>query len=125
MKILIGIVVMTILTWALSVGAIVDPVPEDESKPELVKRYIFMSCDLLDDSYTFQFNQLEHVFDHLKKCKALAAASPEYTYGPVMCLYIHMQWQFLMDHLKSVEKAYNLTCDDWGEKKERQYEIDF
>ncbi len=116
------------LFWFFGGGdasAIVDPPPVDESKPELVKLYLFMPCDALVDSYEFQYNQLKHVLEHLKQCHAAATGAPNYKYGKLMCLYVKMQWEYLYDHAKSVEKAYNLMCNESGDPKNRQYEIDF
>jgi hypothetical protein len=125
MKIMGAIAGAVILIMALSASAIVDPPPEDESKPELVKKYIFMPCEALEESYEFQYHQLEHLIEHIKQCKIATDANPDYKYGPLMCLYVRMQWQYMYDHAKSVEKAYNLMCDNSGEPKNRQYEIDF
>lgn len=62
---------------------------------------------------------------HLNACHDANKALPEYKWGPVMCLYIQMQWQLMFDHTHSVEKAYDLMCYEEGERKEQEYEIDF
>lgn len=125
MKLLIA---LAWLFWFFGGGdasAIVEPPPEDESKPELVKLYLFMPCETLEVSYAFQYQQLEHLIDHLERCNKASEDNPDYEYGPLMCLYVKMQWQYMYDHISSVEKAYQLMCDDVGYPKNPQYEIDF
>jgi hypothetical protein len=97
----------------------------DESKPELVKRYMFMNCELLEASYEFQYIELEHLYEHLTDCHEVAELHPEYAYGEVMCLYVQMQWEYVYDHIKSVEKAWRLMCDEDGTRKNPVYEIEF
>jgi hypothetical protein len=121
---IVGIVVVTILLWAVSLGARIDN-PEDESKPALVKMYIFFPCDALDKSYEFQYKQLTHLTGHLISCHKAADDNPNYQYGKLMCLYVEMQWQLMYDHAKSVEKAWNLMCDDNGYPLNPEYEVDF
>jgi hypothetical protein len=121
---MIGIVVATILIWAMSVGARIDT-PEDESKPALVQMYIFFPCDALDKSYEFQYKELTHLTGHLISCHKEANDKPASEYGKLMCLYVEMQWQLMYDHAKSVEKAWNLMCDDYGNPLNPEYEIDF
>jgi hypothetical protein len=99
--------------------------PKDESKPELVKMYIFFPCDALDKSYEFQYDQLTHLTGHLISCHKAANDNPDYQYGKLMCLYVEMQWQLMYDHAKSVEKAWNLMCDDHGNPLNPEYEVDF
>jgi hypothetical protein len=124
-KLVAAIVGVIVLLLATPVNAIIDPPPKDESKPKLVKVYIFMPCEALELSYAFQHHQLKHLFNHLKNCRQAATDNPDYEYGPLMCVYVQMQWQYMMDHIKSVEKAYHLMCDDEGYAKDQQYEIDF
>jgi hypothetical protein len=121
---MVGIVIATILIWAMSVGARIDD-PVDESKPELVKMYVFFPCDALDESYDFQYEQLTHLTGHLISCHKEANDNPDFKYGKLMCLYVEMQWQLMYDHAKSVEKAWQLTCDDHGRPLNPQYEVDF
>jgi hypothetical protein len=104
-------------------GARIDD-PIDESTPELVKTYIFFPCDALRDSYEFMYNELTMHTERLVKCHKLYDDS-DYKYKDLMCLYVQMQWQNMYDHMKSVEKAHELTCDDWDMKKSPEYEISF
>jgi hypothetical protein len=106
-----------------SAGARIDD-PIDESKPELVKMYLFFPCDALEDSYEFMYNELTHHTERLVRCHALYDES-DYKYSNLMCKYVEMQWQNMYDHMKSVEKAYHIMCNDWGERKDPEYEIDF
>jgi hypothetical protein len=121
---MVGIVIVTILIWAMSVGARIDT-PKDESKPELVKAYVLFPCEALDVSYAFQYKQLTHLTGHLVACHKAASNNPDYKYGKLMCLYVEMQWQLMYDHAKSVEKAWNLMCDENGEPLNPQFEVDF
>jgi hypothetical protein len=98
--------------------------PPDESKPELVKLYIFFPCDALRDSYEFMYNELTHHTERLVMCHELYENS-EYKYGKLMCLYVQMQWQNMYDHMKSVAKAHDLMCNDWDEKKNPEIPIYF
>jgi hypothetical protein len=97
--------------------------PKDESKPELVKIYIFFPCDALQDSYEFMYSELTHHTERLIMCHNLYENS-DYKYGKLMCKFVEMQWQNMYDHMKSVEKAYNLMCDEVG-RKNPEYEIHF
>jgi hypothetical protein len=105
-------------------GARIDH-PVDKSKPELVERYIFLPCELLAHSYRFQSKELIHISKHLDSCHKANKEMPEYEWGPVMCLYIQLQWQLMYDHMHSVEKAWMLMCNENGERKAPEYEIDF
>lgn len=97
--------------------------PPDESKPELVKLYLFFPCDALEDSYEFMYNELQHQYERLTMCHTLYDNS-DYKYSKLMCMYVEMQWQNMYDHMKSVEKAYHIMCDAVG-RKDPQYEIQF
>lgn len=107
-----------------STGAKIDD-PIDHSKPELVKRYLTMSCDLLAHSFRFQNKELLHLSKRLDSCYDANEKYPEYAYGPVMCLYVKMQRQLMADHRYSVEKAFNLMCNDNGYRKNPEHDIDF
>jgi hypothetical protein len=124
MKWMVAIVIVTILAWAASVGATIDT-PKDESKPGLVKMYLLYPCDALDQSYDFQYEQLTHLTGHLIACLNTVKDNPDQKYGRLMCLYVEMQWQLMYDHAKSVEKAWNLMCDDDGNPLNPQFEVDF
>jgi len=124
MKIMLAIVIGTILTWALSAGAIVDPVPEDKSDPELVREYIGMPCEGLDKLYAYLYSELIHLTNHYKACIDRAENGDD-PFLHLVCYYEKLEWELIYSHAVSVEKAYNLMCNDWGERKEREYEIDF
>ena len=112
------------LLLTTSAGARIND-PKDHSVTELVERYIHMPCMLLAHSYRFQNKELIHLSNHLNSCHDANEAHPEYEYGPVMCLYVQLQWQLMFDHVHSVKKAFDLMCYDTNERKEPEYEIDF
>lgn len=99
--------------------------PKDESNPKLVRMYIGFPCEALDLSYTFQSSELEHLSNHLNDCYELAEKHSDFKYGKLMCMYIKLQWNGMHTHSKSVEKAYDIMCDDGGQRKEPEYEIHF
>ena len=98
--------------------------PVDESRPELVKQYIFFPCDALVDSYAFMYSELTHITGRIIQCQEMSADT-DYKYADLMCLYVEMQWQYVYEHAMSMKKAYELVCDDAGYEKNPKYEIDF
>jgi hypothetical protein len=89
----------------------------------LVKQYLLLPCDAMIDSYAFQYNELSMLAERLSGCHEVAETST-YKYKHLICLYIQMQWEYLYDHAKSVEKAHVLMCDD-EDRKNPVHEIDF
>jgi hypothetical protein len=123
MRWLVGLVLSFLILTLPANGA---PNQEpDYSKPELVKQYLFMPCDLLERSYDFQYRELVHLTNHLQECNKAAEMNTDDKYAKVMCLYIGIQWQLMFEHAKSVEKAWELVCNDDGTKKNPEYEIQF
>lgn len=112
------------LTCEEPVSARIDDT-EDFSDPDLVKGYFGMPCDALAQSYEFQYNELTHITGRLLACHKAAAENPDYIYGELMCAYIQIQWNLMWTHAKSVEKAWQIMCDDNGVRKYPEYEIDF
>ena len=98
--------------------------PVDESIPGLVKRYMFLPCDALKATAIFQYAMLQHEYRHLEECRALVK-TVDYKYAQLMCLYVEMKWQFVYDHLASVQVAGELMCEDDGTRKNPEYEIHF
>jgi hypothetical protein len=104
--------------------------PKDESVPDLVKQYLFLPCDAMSESWQFIYNELHIITERYQKCVAFYVSEEgeghEGTkYPQLLCLYVRMQWQYMYDHIKSLEKAHELTCDDHNEKKNPEYEIHF
>jgi hypothetical protein len=126
MKIIACIVAMILLLWGAGAGAIVDPPPPDESIPELVKEYMFLPCEALEYSYDFMYNDLWGITEGLVQCDAARDSEDnDDKYFALRCIYLRQHWQLRYDHIKSVEKAWQLMCDDDGQRKKREYEIDF
>ena len=96
----------------------------DESKPELVERYILLSCDALKATAKFQYALLRRAYEDLEVCREYSKTS-DYKYKTLMCLYVEMQWQFMYEHLMSVLAAGDLMCDAKGTRKNPEYEIHF
>jgi hypothetical protein len=110
--------------------AIVDPPPKDESVPDLVKQYIFLPCDAMTESWHFIYNELQIITSRYQKCVAFyvneeGKGHESTEYPQLLCLYVRMQWQYMYEHIKSLEKAHELTCNDNNEKKNPEYEIQF
>ena len=123
MKIMIAIVVAIILLMAAAVGA--KPGNDvDRSDPELVREYISMPCDGLDKLYVYLYDEMVHLTNHYKACLANADAGDD-PYGYLVCYYDKLEWDLIYSHAVSVEKAFHLMCDDWGERKNPEYEIEF
>jgi hypothetical protein len=125
MKILAIIVGVGILSMAVVAGAIVDPPRDDHSDPNLVRAYLGMPCDGLDEIYTFLYDGMVHTFNHYKSCLERAESDSDFKYGHLKCYYMKMEWDLLDKHASSIEKAWNLMCDDSGVRKNPEYEIDF
>ena len=124
MNIMATIVGIVILIMAMS--AMAKPGnPKDMSDPELVRKYIAMPCDGLDSLYAFLYQELVHLTSHYKACLNAANNQPDVEYGHLMCYYVKLEWDLMFSHAESVEKAWNLMCNDWGERKHPEYNIDF
>ena len=115
------IMILLVLTTGIA-GARVDE-ELDESVPYMVKQYIALPCDALSDSYEFQYGELENLTKRLQLCHTIA--DPDYKYAQLMCLYVKMEWEYMYDNLKSVEKAYHLMCDETGARISPEYKIDY
>lgn len=121
MKIMVAIVV-AILLLMLTVAAGAKPGnPEDRSNPDLVREYIAMPCNGLDSVYSKLYDEMVHLTAHYKVCMESAVTPTDY----IMCYYRKLQWDLIDEHAASIEKAWNLMCNDWGERKHPEYEIDF
>jgi hypothetical protein len=125
MKIMLAIVIVIMMIMAAAAGAIVDPPPDDHSDPNLVRAYIGMPCDGLDEIYSFLYDGMVHTFNHYKSCLERAESDSDFKYGHLKCYYMKMEWDLLDKHASSIEKAWNLMCDDSGVRKNPEYEIDF
>jgi hypothetical protein len=112
------------LLFATSAGARVAE-PKDESDPALVKTYIHFPCDALEESYEFQYDRLMHLTGHLVACHREAGEPSDYKYPKLMCMYVEMEWELLYTHSMSVKKAWELMCDEDGQRKQPEYEIEF
>ena len=123
MKIMIAIVVAIILLMAAAVGAKPGNEP-DRSDPELVREYIAMPCDGLDKLYQYLYQEMVHLTNHYKACLNNADASDD-PYAYLVCYYDKLEWDLIYSHAMSVTKAYNLMCNDWGERTNPEYEIEF
>jgi hypothetical protein len=125
MKLLIALAWMFWFFGGGDASAIVDPPPDDHSDPALVRAYIGMPCDGLDEIYSFVYDGMVHTFNHYKDCLERAESDPDFKYGHLKCYYMKMEWDLLDKHASSIEKAWNLMCDDSGVRKNPEYEIDF
>ncbi len=114
-----------LLLVATRSDAIVDPPPVDHSDPDLVRSYIAMPCDGLDELYSFLYEGMVFSLDAYKECLDKAANDPDFRYGYLKCYYVKLQWDLLDSHASSIEKAWNLMCDDHGVRKNPEYYIDF
>ena len=109
--------------WSVDAGGS-PATPLDESVPEVVKLYILLPCEAMVYSYKFQEVEIAHIETRKVKCETWVGEN-EVKYGPLLCMYVEMQRQFIYSHIKSLEKAYELICDDAGHRKNPQYNIDF
>jgi hypothetical protein len=124
MKIMLAIVIAIILLMVAVAAGAKPGNPVDESDPNLVRKYIAMPCDGLDKLYDYLYNEMVHLTAHYKECVDWAANSDD-PYAYLVCYYDKLEWELIFSHAKSVEKSYHLMCDDWGERKNPEYNIDF
>ena len=106
-----------------------NPPGEDESIHELVMNYIHLPCEALQYSYKWMRRDLIRTTSAYFICLSKQDNSTDPTvkddrWFGLQCVYIHHQWEWRYGHIKSVEKAWHLMCDDGG-RKEEQWEIDF
>ena len=125
------------MKWLLTAVAVIvvsftaaaNPPGVDESVHELVMNYIHLPCEALEYSYQWMFRDIKLLTNVYQTCisKQDTSESPVIKDDPwygLQCVYILQHWQTRYDHIKSVEKAWHLMCDDNG-RKEEQHEIDF
>jgi hypothetical protein len=112
-----------LLISCAAAGAKIDA-PVDETDLGLVTLYLGFPCEALADSYSFQYSEMIHLTEHIQYCEEAVENSPDYKYGPLMCVYVQMQWDLMNRHSMAVDRARELMCED-GELKDPQYEIDF
>jgi hypothetical protein len=125
MKLLIALAWMFWFFGGGGASAIVDPPRDDHSDPNLVRAYLGMPCDGLDEIYSFLYDGMVHTFKHYKDCLERAESDSDFKYGHLKCYYMKLEWDLLDKHASSIEKAWNLMCDDSGVRKNPEYEIDF
>ncbi len=104
-----------------------NPPGRDESVHELVMNYIHLPCKALEYSYQWMYKDMVRITNAYQICISKRDIDPTVASDPwfgLQCVYIHHHWEMRYDHIKSVEKAWHLVCDD-SVRKERQYEIDF
>jgi hypothetical protein len=123
-KIMLAIVIVIIMLMAAA-AASKPGNPVDRSDHDLVRQYLAMPCDGLDEIYSFLYDGMVHMTAHYKDCLERADSDPNFKYGYLKCYYVRMEWDMLDKHASSIEKAWNLMCDDWGERKNPEYDIDF
>lgn len=111
--------------FLLATTAPANPPGKDYSDPELVNMYIWLACDALEYSYTAMRADLNTLSKRYIKCIAIQDNDDlkNHWYG-LTCVFHKQTFDFRYTHIKSVEKAWNLMCNDDGQKEE-QYEIDF
>ncbi len=112
-----------LLLYCASAEARIDT-PIDETDLGLVTLYLGFPCEVLDHSYSFQYNEMIHLTKHIHFCEEAIENIPDYKYGPLMCIYVQMQWDLMNRHSMAVGRARELMCKD-GELKNPQYKIDF
>ena len=113
----------------LASAAPANPPGEDLSVQELVMHYIHLPCEALEYSYGWMYRDLNRITNAYQTCISMQDTSedPRISEDPwfgLQCVYIKQSWQLRMDHIQSVRKAYDLMCYE-GERREKQYEIDF
>jgi hypothetical protein len=117
---------LAILALLFATGAGAKPgTPVDESDPALVKMYIHFPCDALEESYEFQYKRLVHITGHIVACHREAKELNDYKYPRLMCLHVELEWKRLYTHSVSVMKAWDLMCDEDGQRRQPEYEINF
>jgi hypothetical protein len=97
--------------------------PTNESDPDLVNLYLGFTCEALDLSYQFQYEEMIHIAERLHSCHEAADASPDFKYGRLLCMYVQIQWEVMNTHSKSVERAWEIMCDEDGQQKNPEYRI--
>lgn len=101
------------------------PPGEDESVPELVDQYIWLSCEAMEYSYDYMYNDLKVLTTAYKRCVGLQGSGADADmYIDLQCVFLQQHWDFRYSHIKSLEKAYDLMCYE-SERKNPSYEIDF
>jgi hypothetical protein len=125
MKIMLTIVIAIILLMVAVAASSKPGNPVDHSDPTLVRQYLGMPCDGLDEIYSFLYDGMVHVFSHYKDCLERADSDPDFKYGHLKCYYMKIEWDLLDKHASSIERAWELMCDDSGVRKNPEYEIDF
>ena len=127
MKYLVRLIALVVVCAALIIGSDVGASPAtliDESVPELVEGYITLPCDFLAFSKEFQKTEVNHIEKRKFKCIAWAVKH-DVTGGDAVCMYVEMERLFMYAHLKSVEKALELMCNNDGTQKNPEHRIEF
>jgi hypothetical protein len=119
----LGLVVVLAILFLVAFQSKGADTPDNDSIPELVEVYVTMPCGFLHDSTRFLGVEVEHIAKRYVKCQAWVAEH-EVEYGAYLCGYVELERQFAYEHLKSVEKAYDIMCED-GTKKNPEFEIHF
>jgi hypothetical protein len=124
----IGIVLLAVLCSAflllcVSVQARPDDEPDDWDS-SLVERYLTMPCDAMSSSYEFMYDRIQRTSAELEACYAMAENSKA-KYPGLNCLWIKQDFDFRYVHMKSLERAYDVMCDEDGQRKEPEIEISF
>ncbi len=106
-----------------------NPPGEDESVHELVMNYIHLPCEALEYSYKWMYRDLMRITKAYVICLSKQDTSTDPTvkddpWFGLQCVYINHHWDWRYGHIQSVQKAWQIMCDQDG-RKEKQYEIDF
>lgn len=118
---------MLLLVSVILLGTVASAKPpgEDKSDPELVNMYIWLDCEALEYSYEVMRLELNRLSRRYIRCLSLQDTDAlDNPFFGLHCVYTRQTFDFRYTHLKSVQVAYNLMCNEEG-RKDKEYEIHF
>lgn len=102
----------------LSTAALAKLPGKDYSDPELINMYIFLDCEAMEYSKGVMLLELKRLSRRYIKCLSIqdtgALGNP---FFGLHCLFTKQTGDFRYTHLKSLEVAYDLMCDEEGRKE--------
>ena len=109
----------------LSTAALAKPPGKELSDPELVNMYLWLDCTAMEYSEGVMRLELDRLSRRYIKCLSLQdTGALNNSFFGLHCVFTKQTFDFRYTHYVSLERAYDLMCNEEG-RIEEEYEVEF